>query len=159
MNGKTGFTLIELLVVVLIIGILAAIALPQYDRAVERSRAAEARLMLSTMYKNRALCELSTPGECDAENAFLRPEIDYPVKPDTASNHTCVDAACFRTKYWDYGMDRDSYYANRIKDASSTDWVYYLGFDYPNDPATGLSCANKDSASGKDWCKIAGVYD
>ena len=51
MKNKKAFTLIELLVVVLIIGILAAIALPKYELAVEKSRLAEALTMVSSLQK------------------------------------------------------------------------------------------------------------
>ena len=47
-RGK-GFTLLELLVVVIIIGILASIAIPQFVRVTERSRQAEARTILGAI--------------------------------------------------------------------------------------------------------------
>lgn len=56
---KKGFTLIELLVVVLIIGILSAIAVPQYEFAVEKSRAAEPLAVLKSIREAQELYFMS----------------------------------------------------------------------------------------------------
>ena len=58
-----GFTLIELLVVVLIVGILSAIALPQYELVVEKSRAAEAMVNAKAIQDACQRYEQRFPGQ------------------------------------------------------------------------------------------------
>lgn len=50
MKKNTGFTLVELLAVVIILSILTAIAVPQYTKAIKRSEASNALIMLKTVF-------------------------------------------------------------------------------------------------------------
>ncbi len=85
-----GFTLIELLVVVLIIGILAAIALPQYRKVVYKAKFTRATLMLNSIYKAQQEY-FAVHGRY--ANDFSSLNMDLPPTDGTPTNYA----------YWDWG--------------------------------------------------------
>ncbi len=146
-----GFTLIELLVVVLIIGILAAVAVPQYQKAVEKARLAEALQNLASIQKAVDIIYLENPnfqgavvgckdeedGKCgvldvDIESALICDQNNGGVcrsKNFAYYAHSLNEINAQRVPNGDYDNE-DSIYELYLVRGEDGQWTKYCNWDY-----------------------------
>ena len=151
-----GFTLIELLVVVLIIGILSAIALPQYETAVEKSRLSEGLIIAKAMVDASQRYLQANPNEervckrTDIADVDLKGGIWITGMYSKPGVGTC-DAYQTKLFIYDLGMRSGGVDIWHTDDGDRDNYIYNFWYN-PSNP-NNKNCDSTDD-TGEQMCKF-----
>ena len=171
MKNKKGFTLVELLTAIIITGVLVAMAVPMYEKSIERSRLAEVRTRLAKLFdsKIRIMTDMSMYNydpnilsaqnldvsfPCDggttcSGNTFATKDFIYSLTPNKVS----IPGIKFRQDSGVAGDTTSGVCAIRRTGEAQLVRLLYLG-DLVTDESKRFLCQNGSSTNG---CEFLGM--
>lgn len=151
---KQGFTLVELLVVVVIIGILAAVALPQYETAIEKSRMSEGLVVSKSILNAMGRYFQANPNASSVCTRWQIADVDLKGGQWDSSP---LGSGCesYKTKHflYDLGASTGALRVIRTEDGDRANAIYTLGF-HP-DASGPLCCSYDGTDEGRSACTMA----
>ncbi|WP_404787603.1 type IV pilin protein [Altericista sp. CCNU0014] len=141
-KGAEGFTLIELLVVIIIVGVLAAIALPSFLNQIGKARGSEAKANLGTINRGQQAYRLENQTFSDeVTNLDARITGNFYTYDATGGQYTTTTAA-------DPGTNTDlKVYASGVAQSGDNTSAMVVCESATSDAAGGTAAADVDASA------------